>query len=304
MTLLQMNYILEVDRCGSMNKAARSLFVSQSALSSAISEVEKELGISIFHRSNRGIALTEDGRELVAQIAPLVEQSRRLSRYYGRRKAGERVRLSVASQRYPFCAKAFVEYLQRLGEQPMQLALKEMDMPAVIQDVADGTSGLGILFLSDLTERSIRRSLEERDLVFEPLVSLRPQVFLRRGHPLAGEPVLTVEQLRPYPHAVFTQSDSDLNFAEEAVAGTGVDFDRMVCVCDRATIYNVMAHTDCVSTGSGILPEGYADENLVAVPLADGQDMRLGVIRRRGRSLSEPEQHFVEILREITGGMG
>lgn len=304
MTLLQMNYILEVDRCGSMNKAAQSLFVSQSALSSAISEVEKELGICIFHRSNRGIALTEDGRELVAQIAPLVEQSRRLSRYYGRRRAGERVRLSVASQRYPFCAKAFVDFMQRMEQQPMQLALKEMDMPAVIQDVADGGSGLGVLFLSDLTERSIRRSLEERDLAFEPLVTLRPQVFLRRGHPLAGETSLTVEQLRPYPHAVFTQSDSDLNFAEEAVAGTGVDFDRMVYVCDRATIYNVMAHTDCVSTGSGILPAGYADETLVAVPLEDGQDMRLGVIRRRGRPLTEPEQRFVELLRSITEDMG
>lgn len=300
MTLLQMNYILEIDRCGSMNKAAQSLFVSQSALSSAISEVEKELGLTIFHRSNRGIALTEDGRELVAQIAPIVEQSRRLSRYYGRRKAGDRARLSIASQRYPFCAKAFVEVLHRMEEQPLQAALKEMDMPAVIQDVASGGSGLGVIFVSDLTERAIRRSLEEKDLVFEPLVTLRPHVFLRRGHPLAGETSVTVEQLRPYPHAVFTQSDSDLNFAEEAVAGTGVDFARMIYVCDRATIYNVMAHTDCVSTGSGILPEGYADEGLAAIPLGDGRDMRLGVIRRRGHPLTEPEQSFVERLREIT----
>lgn len=304
MTLLQMNYILEIDRCGSMNKAAQSLYVSQSALSSAMAEVEKELGITIFHRSNRGIVLTEDGQELVAQIAPIVEQSRRLSRYYGRRKTADRVRLSIAAQRYPFCAKAFVEALHRLGEQPVQAALKEMDMPAVIRDVATGDSGLGVIFVSDLTERAIRRSLEEKDLVFEPLVTLWPHVFLRRGHPLAKEKTVTLEQLRPYPHAVFTQSDSDLNFAEEAVAGTGVDFERMIYVCDRATIYNVMAHTDCVSTGSGILPEGYADDSLVSIPLADDQNMRLGVIRRRGRPLTEMEQSFVERLREITADMG
>ena len=304
MTLLQMNYILEIDRCGSMNKAAQSLFVSQSALSSAISEVEKELGVSIFRRSNRGIALTEDGRELVAQIAPIVEQSRRLSRYYGRRKAGEQARLSVAVQHYPFCAMAFVEFLHRLGEQPAQTTLKEMDMSAVIRDVASGGSGLGVLFVSDLTERAIRRTLEEKDLAFEPLVTLHPHVFMRRGHPLAGEEAVTVEQLRPYPHAVFTQSGSDLNFAEEAVAGTGVDFERMVYVCDRATIYNVMAHTDCVSTGSGILPEGYADESLVAIPLRDGQDMRLGYIHRRRQALTETERSYVELLKEITRAMG
>ena len=82
MTLLQMSYILEVDRCGSINRAAQNLFVSQSALSSAIAEVERELGITIFHRSNRGIALTEDGRELLNQIIPIVERSRKITRYY------------------------------------------------------------------------------------------------------------------------------------------------------------------------------------------------------------------------------
>ena len=81
MTLLQMTYILEVERCGSMNRAARNLFVSQSALSAAIAEVERELGITVFRRSNRGIDLTQEGRELVAQIAPLVEGSRQLTRY-------------------------------------------------------------------------------------------------------------------------------------------------------------------------------------------------------------------------------
>ena len=82
MTLLQMTFILEVERCGSMNRAARNLFVSQSALSAAIAEVERELGITAFRRSNRGIDLTQEGRELIAQIAPLVEGSRQLTRYY------------------------------------------------------------------------------------------------------------------------------------------------------------------------------------------------------------------------------
>ena len=114
MTLLQMRYILEIDRCGSMNKAAKLLFLSQSALSSAIAEVEQELGITVFRRSNRGISLTEDGRALVGQIAPIVEQSRKLSRYYAGRREGNWVHLSVAAQRYPFCAKAFVELLREI----------------------------------------------------------------------------------------------------------------------------------------------------------------------------------------------
>lgn len=300
MTLQQMHYILEIDRCGSMNKAAQTLFVSQSALSSSIMEVEKELGITIFRRSNRGITLTEDGRELVSQITPLVEQSRKLGRYYARRRATDRVHLSVSAQRYPFCARAFVELMNELGKKPMQLGLKELDMAAVIAEVASGLSDLGILFLSDQTERYLIRSLEEKNLVFEPLVTLSPHVFMRRGHPLSQESSLSLEQLLSYPHVVFTQSDSNLNYAEEAVYGSGADFDRMVYVSDRASIYNIIAHTDCVSTGSGVLPPGYADETLIAVPLRDASDMRLGTIRQRQHKLSAVEKRFIEILRRIT----
>lgn len=303
MTLLQMRYILEIDRCGSMNKAAQQLFLSQSALSSAIVEVERELGITIFHRSNRGISLTEDGRALVGQIAPIVEQSRKLSRYYAGRRGEGWIHLSVAAQRYPFCAKAFVELLRELPEENMQLSLKELDMASVIREVALGESELGVLFISDLTERAVLRSLEEKQLVFEHLVCLKPHVFLRRGHPLAGEDSVTLEQLRPYPHAVFTGSEGDLNFAEEAVAGSGVDYPRMITVSDRATIYNIIAHTDCVSTGSGVLPAGYADERLTAIPLECQRDMRLGYIHRRAEPLTELQSRFVALLREITDDM-
>lgn len=300
MTLLQMNYILEIDRCGSMNKAAQSLFVSQSALSSAILEVEKELGFTIFRRSNRGISLTEDGLELVSQITPIVEQFRKLSRYYERRKDVDRVHLSVSAQRYPFCTKAFVEYLNSLGQHPMQLSLKETDMAAVISDVAAGLSDLGVIFISDRTENYIIRSLQEKNLTFEPLVTLHPHVFMRKGHPLSVETSLELDQLRPYPHVVFTQSESNLNYAEEAVYGSGVDFERMVYVSDRASIYNVMVHTDCVSTGSGVLPEGYTDERLIALPLRGACDMRLGTVSQRQHRLSDAERHFIEILRRIT----
>ncbi|MBR5094582.1 MAG: LysR family transcriptional regulator [Oscillospiraceae bacterium] len=301
MTLLQMRYILEIERCGSLNKAARRLFVTQSALSSALAEVEKELSIQIFRRSNRGISLTEEGRYLVSQIAPIVSSSSKLDRYYAQRRSPDRAELSVASQRYPFCAKAFVALLQELGEGPKQLSLKELDMAEVIREVAGGQSDLGVIFLSEATDAPVRRALQEQDLVFETLVTLRPHVFLRAGHPLAGAASLRLDQLRPYPNVVFAQADSDPSFAEEAVTGLCGDLDRVIRVSDRATIYNVMAHTDCISTGSGILPAGYCDERLVSIPLEDAHDMILGTIRHRGRPVSDLERRFVEILRETAG---
>ena len=166
-----------------MNRAARNLFLSQSALSAAIAEVERELGVTIFLRTNRGVTLTEEGKELTAQIAPLVERSRKLERYYSERRAADRVSLSVASQRYPFCAKAFVEFLHLLDEPHIQVSFKEMEMAAVIDEVTARRSAFGIIFVSDMTEHFIGRILREKNLTFQPLVDIRPRVFLRKKYP-------------------------------------------------------------------------------------------------------------------------
>ena len=305
MTLLQMNYLVEIYRCGSMNKAAQNLFVSQSAVSAAIRELEEELGIRIFHRSNRGIALTEDGRELLAQVTPLVERTRKIQNYYSERRVENRARLSISTQRYPFCAKAFVEFLHLLNEPRIEVSLKETDMSSVIEEVAAQQSDLGVLFVSDLTESFIRRILDSRNLEFFGLARLRPHVFLRRGHPLADCDSITPEELRAFPSVVFTQRESNLNYAEEAVVGTGADFNQVVYINDRATAYNVIAHTDCVSTGSGVLPKGYGDERLVASPLSEqGGDMRRGDVKLRGIPLSEHGAQFVDILKQIMAEIG
>lgn len=177
-------------------------------------------------------------------------------------------------------------------------------MASVISEVAQQQSDLGIIFVSDMTEHFIRRSLEGRNLEFYPLVRIRPHVFMRWGHPLSGESAVTLEQLQKYPYVAFTQSESNFNYAEEVVVGTAADFNQVVYVSDRATIYNVMAHTDCVSTGSGVLPQGYGDDRLATVPLLGQQDMRLGYIKLRGVTLSEKGERFISILRQITGEIG
>ena len=195
-----------------------------------------------------------------------------------------------------------MEYLHLLEEPRIQVSFKEMEMAAVIDEVFRRQSALGIIFVSDMTEHFIGRILREKDLEFCQLAKLRPRVFMRRGHPLASEPSVRLEQLYAYPYVVFTQSDSNYHYAEEAVVGTGAEFDRVVSVSDRATAYNVMAHTDCVSTGSGVLPDGYGDDRLMTLPL-DGAvpEMRLGYIQLQGVPLPATAQQFVDILKRILG---
>ena len=299
MTLIQMQYILEIDRCGSMNKAARNLFISQTGISSAVSEVESELGITIFTRTSRGIILTDDGRELVNQIAPIVERCRAIDRFYAERDPSKRVQLSIASQRYPFCAKAFVDFLQNLEEPQLQLSFKEMEMAAVIDDVAGQKSELGIIFVSEMTEHFIDRILTSKNLEFMGLAQIQPHVFLRKEHPLAGRELLTAEDLQDFPYVAFFQTDNNLNFAEEAVPANYFSCDKTIWVTDRATFYNITAHTDAFSIGSGVLPEGYSDERLLSIPLESPYAMRLGYIKLKDTTLTPVAASFIETLTKV-----
>ena len=178
-------------------------------------------------------------------------------------------------------------------------------MAAVIDEVFRRQSALGVIFDSDMTEHFIGRILREKDLEFFQLAKLRPRVFMRRGHPLASEPSVRLEQLYAYPYVVFTQSDSNYQYAEEAVVGTGAQFDQVVCVSDRATAYNVIAHTNCVSTGSGVMPEGYGDDRLLTIPLTGSvREMRLGYIKPRSVPLTETGEKFVTILTRSLAEIG
>ena len=70
MTLQQLRYVITISETGSLNKAAELLYVAQPSLTGAVKELERELGITIFHRSGRGVSLTNEGLEFItyAQI--------------------------------------------------------------------------------------------------------------------------------------------------------------------------------------------------------------------------------------------
>ncbi|MCI1959071.1 MAG: LysR family transcriptional regulator [Clostridia bacterium] len=301
MTFLQLNYVCEVNDCGSINKAAQNLFVSQSNLSSSISELEKELGIKIFLRCNRGISLTSDGREFIAGIRPIVEQQKRIEKFYSEKTHKNTARVNISSQRYPFCAKAFVQLMNETKSGSFQLAFQETTMDRVIENTGSGKSDCGVIFLSDTTEKFMNRILLGEDIEFNEIKRIRPRVFFSEGHPLASHETIHIEELKKYPYLVFTKKNiQSPNFSEEAVLYKNLDFKKVVYVSDRASCYNILANSNAFSVGSGILPDGYYDERIISVPIADDIEyMRLGWIKLKKKKLKKEANRFIEILNDI-----
>ena len=131
MTLQQLNYIITISEIGSINRAAEKLYVSQPSLTSAIKELEKELGIVLFNRTARGVTLTAEGVDFLPYARQVYGQYLNLLEKYG--KAGERKqRFGVSCQHYSFAVKAFVEMVKAYDVAKYEFAIRETKTLAVI----------------------------------------------------------------------------------------------------------------------------------------------------------------------------
>ena len=300
MTFQQLEYIVEISKCGSINKAAQKLFLSQSGISTAVRELESELGIALLARSNRGVEFTPEGKEFLSYAVSLLEQKRWIEGLYGEaRNSAAPVRFLVSSQRYPFVADAFLRLLQVSDENRFRLGLRETGMDGVIDDVYDHRADIGVICLTDLTEKIIRRLLDARELEFHELAAVSPCVYLRRGHPLADRTSLTEEDLDGYPYVAFEHDQGVASdFFEESPMSPLKKPGKYISVNNRATAIYVLWATDAFTTGSGLLSKGLTDEDVVTIPLEGKTSVHLGWIHLRNTRISPLTAQFIKLLEE------
>ena len=300
MTFQQLTYVVEISKCGSINKAAHKLFLSQSGISTAVRELEEELGIKFFVRSNRGVEFTPEGKEFLGYAVSLLEQKQRIESLYGEsRSTIAPVHFSVSTQRYPFTEDAFLEMLQQNQENRYQYTLKETSMDGVIDDVYDHRADIGVIFLTKLTEKIVCRLLDGRELPLHELAAVPPCVYVRKGHPLTQLEHVSEADLEGYPYSSFEQAQGvAVDFSEELPMVSMRKPSKAIIVNNRSTAMNVLANTDAYSTGSGLLAEHLSPANVVTIPLADKDPVRLGWIYPQNAKLSSHAEEFVRLLEQ------
>lgn len=299
MTFQQLNFIVEVSRYGSINKAAEKLYISQSNISNSIKELENELNIIIFNRTNRGVQLTKQGREFLTFIKPILEQREKINKYYTNSKLEPLLTFNVSSQRYPFTIYAFTEFVKNKNISKYNMCIKETDMYRVIDDVFNNQSDIGIIFISEATEKYILKVLKIKNIEFNELIKVKPHVFVSKVHPIANKKEIDLIELSDYPYVKFTQENGmPLDYSEEVSL---IDFNmykKVIRINDRATAYNIIANTDSFSIGTGIIPNGYGDERIVTIPINNNnQYMKLGWIKLRNKKNSQEIDEFIKYLK-------
>jgi DNA-binding transcriptional LysR family regulator len=304
MTLQQLRYIITISETGSLNKAAELLYVAQPSLTSVIKEVEKEIGITIFNRSGKGVTLTGDGAEFLLYARQVYGQYDVLLERFG--KSGNlKKKFGVSTQHYSFAVKAFVEMVKTFDTSKYEFAIRETKTRDVIEDVNTLKSEIGILYLSDFNRKIIAKLLTVNNLEFHKLVDCKAYVYLWKGHPLANEKSIHFLQLDEYPCLSFEQGDnSSFYFAEEILSTN--EYPRTIKTCDRATMLNLMVGLNGYTLCSGIICEELNGTDFVAVPfkaddLNPNSVMEIGYIVRKNTLLSQMGSLYIEEIKKYLG---
>ena len=295
MTLQQLKYALTIADCGSMNEAAKQLFISQPSLSETMKELETEIGLDIFLRSNRGIVITPEGEEFLGYARQVTEQFGLLQSKYIDKK--EKEKFSVSTQHYTFAVKAFVETVKQIGMEQYEFAGHETTTISVIENVKNFKSEIGVLYENDFNEKVLNKMFKENGLEFVELFSCDTFVYLWSGHPLAKQDVITMEELDEYPCLSFDQGKNNSLYLAEEMKST-YEYRRLIKANDRATLLNLMIGLNAYTLCSGIICEDLNGNDYKAVPLKETEKMRIGYIKRKGAKVSHIGELYIEELKK------
>ena len=296
MTLQQLKYVVTVAETGTITEAANRLYISQPSLTNAIRELEKEMKITIFLRTNKGIILSKEGEDFLGYARQVLEQAAILEDKYKGTSGGKK-KFCVSTQHYSFAVNAFVDLIKEYGQNEYDFSLRETQTYEIIEDVARMKSEIGVLYLDSFNEPVIRKLLKTSQLQFEPLFTARPHIFISSSHPLAKKKVISLQELSPYPYLSFEQGDHNSFYFSEELFSTEVR-EKNIRVRDRATLFNLLIGLNGYTICSGVIDSELNGSNIVAVPLQESGEMHIGYITHRNNSRSPLGAFYLEALKK------
>lgn len=294
MTLQQLKYLVTVAECKNITAAAEKLYISQPSLSAAIHSLEKEMNVTAFVRSNKGMTVTKEGEELLSFARNLLEQADIMKERFCT-DSNRKPKFCVSCQHYSFAVNAFVDVVNEYDAAEYNFTLRETQTGEIIDDVANGNSELGILYLSESNEDVLCKLFKKNDLVFEEIFEASPHIFISKNHPLADKDCISLEELKPYPYLVYEQGErNSFYFSEEFLSV--LDMPKSIEVRDRATLFNLAIGLNGFTVSSGVIDKELNGEDIIAKPLIMDCSMHIGIIKKKNIMLSRYANAYIETL--------
>ena len=294
MNIQQLRYVVAIANSGTFREAAEKMYVSQPSLSISVRDLEKELGFKIFRRTSSGTFLTRRGMEFYEKAQELVKGFDIFQNQYANPEE-EKHEFSIASQHYDFLPPTITTFSQRYPDYK-NFRIFESTTVQILDEVAQGHSEIGIIYLNNQNQKGIMQRVEKLGLEVIELIPFHTHIYLREGHPLAKKKELVMEDLVDLPTVRFTQEKDEYLYYSENFVDTSAS-SQMFNVTDRATLNGILERTNAYATGSGFLDSDSVN-GITVIPLNDNLNNRMVYVKREEVDLSQAGTLFVEVMQE------
>lgn len=302
MRIQQLQYLEKIVESGSINEAAKALFLSQPSLSNAIKELEQEMDLQLLVRQKSGVSLTNEGREFMIYARQILDQVKLMEAKYKQHTVRKQA-FSVSAQHYAFVVHAFVDLIKQVDAEEYQFTLRETETQNILEDVMSFKSSLGILYLNKFNRQVLTKLFKEKKLKFTPLFKAKPHVFVCRDNPLAQKSSVKLRDLEDYPYLSYEQGQENSFYFAEEILST-LNRKMHIKVSDRATIFNLMVGLNGYTISSGIISSELNDDKIIAIPLEVDDMMTLGYLMPHQVEPSPITRQYLDLLRANIRGYG
>lgn len=305
MTFQQLTYALEVAKCTSFNKAAEQLYTHQSNVSTAIKQLEEELGVQIFLRNKKGIVVTEAGREFLSYAEDIVNRKSYVEDLYKARLNKEHLYLNVSSMRSFLLSVPFIHIqdgLRRVSDQSVYLRLKKQPLPTVLKDVEENRSSLGIVFVLKENRKRLFQMCKTANLSYTKLGESRICAVVRSNHPVLKE-LDPLEHITEYPYVISEEKENFGAFYDESSRSIRQMFKNVpkcvISINDSQAEHEIVHNTNAFFISS--MPWQHNQHyNFVSLPLpGDDNILEHYALKRRDMDLPYLASIFEKELKKM-----
>ncbi len=250
---------MEVEREGSISKAAEKLYMAQPNLSKALKELEKDLGFCVFQRTATGVKVTENGAEFLYYARHVMEQLDAMERI-GQREGGDVFKYKISIPRGSYIANGFTTFVSELqAKKGVEITVNETNAFGTIVNVADRGYNMGIIRYQVKDEDYYITCLKNNHLAYETIWEFEYVLVMSAAHPLAQKEEITVEDLKEYTK--ITHGDIDIPHERSAEKVAKANTNNVIYVYERGSQFDLLTNVPSTYMWVSPIPQSVLDKN-------------------------------------------
>lgn len=299
MNLLHMKYALEIAKTNSINKAAETLYVGQSALSRAIKGLEASLGVALFERSAKGMQLTPDGEIFVSYAKSVLKQVDDIEKLFSDGSVSKK-RFSISVPRASYISDAFTRFTMLLGkDDTVELFYKETNSMRAIKSILDEDYRLGIIRYAKSYDQYYKTMLDEKEFDYELVAEFRYVLVMSKQSPLSALDSIAFDDLQDYMEIAHADPYiPSLPLAQVKKEELPDNINRRIFVFERGSQFELLTQNPETFMWVSPIPKTLLDRyGLIQRVCAENKrEYRDVLIHRKDYTLTDLDHWFIDEL--------